>query len=184
MPLVPEPLLLQLPEDEVLTSTQTVVLSATLPEVPVTSTSYAPVVVEEVVVAVSVEVSAVELVTLTEVGDRLHVVGLEALEGELVIEQLRETVPENELPGVTVMVAVPDEPGATVTLPLFDRLKLVLLALGFCQKSPQPARKTARSGTANIKLRVHPRSLITAPGLAPAVQRAGAGSNLRTEFLE
>jgi hypothetical protein len=158
---VPEPEL-QLPEEDE-TSTQTVVDSETLPEVPVTSTSYAPVVVEEEVVAVSVEVSAVELLSETEVGDRLQVVGLVGLEGSLEMEQVSETVPEKELPGVAVMVAVPVEPGATVMLPLLDMEKLVLLVLGFSQKSPQPARKTTRRGSATTTLRVHPRSFITAP---------------------
>ena len=63
-------------------------------------------VVEEVVVAVSVEVSAVELLSETEVGDRLQVVGLVGLVGSVVMEQASETVPVKELPGVTVMVAV------------------------------------------------------------------------------
>lgn len=144
-------------------------------------------VVKEDVVAVSVEVSAVVPLIDTEVGDRPQVVGLDALDGSLVTVQVRLTVPVNELPGVTVMVAVLPlvAPGATVMLPLFESVKLVLLLpLGACQKSPQPERKTARSGTAIIKLRVHPQSFIATPGLAPSDQRAGAGSESQKPISE
>lgn len=73
-------------------------------------------------VAVNVEVCAVVLVIETEVGERLQVVGSVAPEGELVTEQLSETVPVNELEGVMVMVEVFPEvaPGATVMLPLLE----------------------------------------------------------------
>jgi hypothetical protein len=143
------------------------------------------VVVEEVVVAVRVEVSAVELLSETEVGDKLQVVGLVGLDGSLVMEQARVTVPVKELPGVTVMVAVLPllAPGAMERLPLLDMEKLVaLVPLGFCQKSPQPARKTTRRGSAMTTLRVHPRSFITAPDYdwtAQAGRGAGSESQLR-----
>jgi hypothetical protein len=140
------PLELQLPEDDV-TSTQTIVLSETLPERPVTVTWYAPVVVVDVVAAVSVAVSADVPLIVTEVGERLHVVGLDALEGAVVIAQLSVTVPVNEFDGVTEMVDVLPvvPPGLTVMLPLLARVKLVLpLPLGACQKSPHPARNPTR----------------------------------------
>jgi hypothetical protein len=96
-----------------------------------------------------VEVCAVELLMETEVGERLHVVGLAAPEGA-VTEQVSATVPENELPGVTVMVAVLPlvAPGFTTMVPLLEREKLVLpLLTGAFQKSPQPA-KPATNGAA------------------------------------
>jgi hypothetical protein len=103
------------------------------------------VVVVAVVVAVSVDVCAVALLNVSEDEERLHVVGLAALEGEVVIEQLSVTVPLNELPGVTVMVEVPLALWATVMLVgLLERLKpVVLLVFGACQKSPQPAISAA-----------------------------------------
>jgi hypothetical protein len=63
-----------------------------------------------------------------------------------VTAQLSVTVPVNELPGVTVMVAVLPlvAPGVTVRLPLLERVKLALVPqVGHCQKSPQPARSVA-----------------------------------------
>jgi hypothetical protein len=117
------------------------------------------VVVEEVVVAVSVDVCAVVLLIETEAGERLQVVGLVALEGVVVTAQASATVPVNVLAGVTVMVAVFDEPGATVMLPLLESEKLVEVLLGDCQKSPQPAR----SGTATSASCAHFPILITAP---------------------
>jgi hypothetical protein len=97
------------------------------------------------VVAVSVDVCAVELLNVSESEERLHVVALVALVGVLVIEQLSVTVPVNELDGVTVMVEVSPlvAPGATVMLPLLVRAKLVFVLSGSCQKSPQPARSGA-----------------------------------------
>jgi hypothetical protein len=100
------------------------------------------VVVVDEVDAVSVEVPDVELLIETEVDERLHVVGLVALEGSLVIAQLSVTVPENEFEDTTVIVAVPLEPGLTVRLPLLESEKLVL-PLGACQKFPQPATSVA-----------------------------------------
>ena len=134
--------LLQLP---VPTATQTLVVSVMLPEAPLTVTWYAPEVVVDEVVAVSVEVCAVVLLKVSEVEERLHVVGLVAPVGA-VTEQLSVTVPVNELPGVTVIVAVLSEvaPALTVMLPLLVRVKLVLLLpFGACQKSPHPASSRA-----------------------------------------
>ena len=67
-------------------------------------------VVVDAVAAVSVDVCAVvlELLNVTEAGERLHVAGLEAPEGAATA-QASETVPVNELPGVTVMVEAPLE---------------------------------------------------------------------------
>jgi hypothetical protein len=107
------------------------------------------------VVAVSVAVIADVLLMSTEVGERLQVAGLAAPVGPLTV-QLRSTVPVNELDGVTVMVEVLPEvaPGLTVMLPLLVKVKLVLLPLGACQKSPQPARngRTARKTPAHLAL--------------------------------
>jgi hypothetical protein len=100
----------------------------------------------DVVVAVSVEVCAdVLLLKDSELEERLHVVGLVAPVGAVTV-QLSATVPVNELPGVTVIVAVLSvvAPALTVMLPLLLRVKLVLLlSLGACQKSPQPASSIA-----------------------------------------
>jgi hypothetical protein len=155
---------LQLPED-VVTSTQTVVVSEVLPEAPVTLISYAPVVVVDVVAAVSVEVCADELLKVSDVGERLQVVGLIAPEGDVVMAQESETVPVNVLDGVTVMVEVLPEvaPGLTEMLPLLLRLKSVLPLPppGACQKSPHPAR----SGAAANNSLAHVPIFISAPSL-------------------
>jgi hypothetical protein len=55
------------------------------------------------------EVCAVALLKVIEVEERPHVVGLELLEGAVVIAQESVTVPVNELAGVTVIVDVPLE---------------------------------------------------------------------------
>jgi hypothetical protein len=123
------------------------------------------VVVEEEVDAVSVEVCAVVLLKVSELEERLHVAALEAPVGA-VTAQLSVTVPVNELPGVTVMVAVPVEPWATVMLPLLERLKPVVL-LGACQKSPQPAK----NGAAASNNRAHFPIFIAAPFAPCAVFR-------------
>jgi hypothetical protein len=94
------------------------------------------------VVAVSVEDCAVALLKVSEVDERLHVAALEASVGA-VTAQLSATVPVNVLAGVTVMVAVPVAPWATVMLPLLVRVKLVLPLPGACQKSPHPAKSGA-----------------------------------------
>jgi hypothetical protein len=112
-----------------------------------------------VVVAVSVDVCAVELLKVSEVEERLHVVGLTAFESVVVTAQVSVTVPVNELPGVTVMVEVPVEACVTVMLPLLLREKLLLPAFGFCQKSPQPAK----NGVAASNTSAHFPILIAAP---------------------
>ena len=109
-------------------------------------------------VTVSVEVSAVVLLIVTEDEERLHVAGLVALDGVLVTAQVSVTVPVNEFDGVTVMVEVPVEPGATVIEPLLLRAKLVL-ELGACQKFPQPLTK----GTAASNNHAHFPIFISAP---------------------
>jgi len=96
------------------------------------------------VVAVSVEVCAVALLKVSEDEEKSHV-GLLALEGAVVTAQVSATVPVKELPGVTVIVEVPVvEPELMVMAPLLVNVKLVLLLpLGACQKSPQPATSAA-----------------------------------------
>ena len=99
-------------------------------------------------VAVSVEVCAVELLKVSDDEERPHVVGLEAPEGE-VTAQVSATVPVNELDGVTVMVEVPDELALNVRLVgLLESVKLVL-PLGASQKSPQPAKPATNGETAS-----------------------------------
>jgi hypothetical protein len=116
------------------------------------------VVVVAVVVAVSVDVCAPVLLIATDVGERLHVVGLVAFESVVVTAQVSETVPVNEFDGVTVIVAVLYEPGLTAMLPLLVRAKLVLL-LGASQKPAQPVR----SGTAANSSFAHVPIFIPAP---------------------
>jgi hypothetical protein len=118
-----------------------------------------------VVVAVSVAVIAVVPVMSTDVEDRPHVVGLVALVGPLT-EQVRSTVPVNELAGVTDIVEVlPDvAPGLIerlVGLPLREKLVPVLGAL---QKPLQPARsgRAARISPAHLACLI-PARLIAAP---------------------
>jgi hypothetical protein len=79
----------------------------------------------DVVLAVSVAVCAPELLIVTEVGERLHVTGLEALDGDVVTAHVSATVPVNELDGVTVIVEVlPDvAPALTLMVPLLVRVK-------------------------------------------------------------
>jgi len=102
------------------------------------------------VVAVIVEVCADELLIETEVGERLHVAGLDAPEGA-VTEQESATVPVNELDGDTVMTAVLPlvAPGFTTMVPLLEREKLVLPLPGFCQKFPQPDKPATNSAAAS-----------------------------------
>jgi hypothetical protein len=98
-----------------------------------------------------VAVIADVLLRSTEVGERLHVAGLLALVGA-VTEQVRSTVPVNELAGVTEMVEVllVVAPGLTVMLALLLREKLVL-PLGASQKPLHPVRSdtVARKSPAN-----------------------------------
>jgi hypothetical protein len=142
--------------DEVPTVTQAVVVVVALPEVPVTVISYVPVVVVDVVLAVSVAACAVELLIVTDVGERLQVTGLEALDGEVVTAQVSATVPENEPDGVTVIVEVLPEvaPGLlTLIVPLFKRVKsLEPLA---SQKPLQPARSRGMN-SASVPHFFHP----------------------------
>jgi hypothetical protein len=120
------------------------------------------------VAAVSVEVCAAVLVIETELEERLHVAGLEALNGE-VTAQLSETVPVNEFDGVTLMVELPELPALTAMLPLLVSVKSLLF--GACQKSPQPARTETERPTStdaastNLR-RAHPPMFIAAPLLA------------------
>jgi hypothetical protein len=123
--------------------------------------------------AVSVVVCAVELLKVSEDEERLHVAGLEAPEGA-VTEQLRFIVPVNELPGVAVMVEVPDAPVLTVMLPLLESEKLLLLPFGFCQKSPHPARSKAAAGNAHAHFPI----FIAAP-LAPYSGCAVSGTRFQ-----
>lgn len=105
-------------------------------------------------VAVSVEVCAVVLLKVSEDEEKSHV-GLVALEGAVVTAQLIVTVPVNELPGVTVIVEVPEvEPELTVMAPLLAREKLVLLLSGDCQKFPQPAKNGAVASINRANLRI------------------------------
>jgi len=110
-------------DEAVPTATQKVVDSVTLPETPLTVTVYNPVEVVAVVDAVSVEVCAVALLKVIEVGVRLHVAALVAPVGA-VTEQLSVTVPVYVLAGVTVMVEVPvpATPALTLMLPLLLRV--------------------------------------------------------------
>ena len=160
---------LQLPET-VPTRTQAVVVVVALPEVPVTVISYVPVVVVDVVLAVKVAVCAVELLSVTDVGERLQVTGLEAFDGDVVTAQVSATVPVNELDGVTVIVEVLPEvaPGLlTLMVPLFERVKSEE-PIGF-QKPLQPARS---SGAASANP-VHFFNLIAAPPpCAPVLQKS------------
>lgn len=138
--------------EPVVTSAQTTVVSESLPDVPVTEMSYVPSVVEDVVVAVSIDVCAVELLNGIESGERLHVAGLVAPDGELVTEHVSETVPVNELEGVIVIVDVLPEvaPGLTDMLPLLERVKL-LVPLGAFQKPEQPVRNGAAATSNRAK---------------------------------
>jgi hypothetical protein len=100
------------------------------------------------------------LLKVREVGERAHVVALEAPEGA-VTAQVSVTVPVNEIPGVTVITEVPVEFWPTVVLlGLLESAKpLLLVLLGACQKSPHPAK----SGTAASNNRAHFPIFIAAP---------------------
>jgi hypothetical protein len=111
-------------------------------EAPVTVTEYAPVLVVDVVAAVSVAVCAVVPLMETDVGERLQVGVLTGFEMLVVTAQVKATEPLNEFEGVTVMVeALPlVAPAVTTMLPLLLRAKLVL-PVGASQKPLQPVRK-------------------------------------------
>ena len=124
--------------------------------------------VVDVVVAVRVDVPAVVPLIEIEVGLRLHVAGLVGLERVVVTAHVKVTEPVNEFDGVTVMVEVfpVDAPALILIAPLLLRVKLLLpvSSAGACQKSPHPAPKPTRSGTANSKSFAHLPFLIPAPG--------------------
>jgi hypothetical protein len=111
------------------------------------------------VVAVSVEVTAVVSLIVSEDEERLHVVGSVAPEGDVVTAQVSATVPVNELVGVTEIVEVFPvvAPGLTVMLPLLVSVKLPPV---FSQKSLQPLR---RSGAATNNNFAHFPIFIAAP---------------------
>jgi len=109
-----------------------------------------------------VDVCAVVVLNAMEVGERLQVVALTAAVGALVTEHASETVPENELAGVTVMVEVLPvvAPGVTEMLPLLVSEKLLLLLpLGASQKPAHPARSGAAATSIHARLPI----LIAAP---------------------
>jgi hypothetical protein len=99
----------------------------------------------ELVDTVIVEVCALVVLKVSEDEERLQVAGLVALVGEVVSAQASATVPVKELPGVTVMVEVPVEPGLTEMLPLLARVKLVLVLVGASQKPAHPDSSGAAS---------------------------------------
>jgi hypothetical protein len=156
---------------DVVTSTQTSVVSVILPEVPVIVNSYTPSVVageEVVVVAVTVPVSAPVLLIVTEVEVSVHL-GSVAFDSEVVTAQLSVTVPVNELTGDTVIVAVSFvvAPGATVRLAgdgeSVKPAAAQLVQGGACQKLPQPDSKQASTGVAANRIRAQLPILIAAP---------------------
>jgi hypothetical protein len=117
------------------------------------------VVVLDVVVAVSVEVTAVVLVMEAEVGERLQVGALVGFDSEVVTAQVSATVPVKEFDGVTVIVEVLPlvAPGLTVIEPLLLRAKLLLLTGS--QKPLQPARSVTPASNSRAHLPI----LIAAP---------------------
>jgi hypothetical protein len=98
------------------------------------------------------------------------VVGLLAPEGELVIAQLRLTVPVNEFAGVTEIVEVALAPGLTEMLPLLESVKFPLElveVVGLCQKPPHPVtRQPAMRGVVNSKTRAHLPRFIATPQIS------------------
>jgi hypothetical protein len=122
-------------------------------------------VVEDVVFAVRTDVCAEALVKVTDVGERLHVAGLVAPEGELVMEQVSVTVPVNELAGVMVIVDVLPlvAPGGVEILPLLVSVKLLPESLGASQKPAHPATKPIMSGAAASITPLHFPALIASP---------------------
>jgi hypothetical protein len=121
------------------------------------------------------------LLKVSEEEERLQVVGLVAPVGA-VTAQVSVTVPVNELPGVTVMVAVLPlvAPGLTVRLPLLVRVKPVLLVvLGACQKFPQPARNGVTASIDHAHLPI----LIAVPFVPLKAARAAQGCSCRSRLL-
>ena len=85
-----------------------------------------------VVPIVSVDAPSVVLSIDTEVGLRVHVGGLMALDGPEVIAHVRATIPENPLVGVTTMAAVfpVETPATTVNAgPLIVKLPIAPLGV-------------------------------------------------------
>ena len=143
---------------------------------------------DDVVVAVKVEVCAAALLIETEAGERLQVAGLVAPEGELVTEQVRATVPVNEPAGVMEMEEVLPvvAPGATLILPLLESVKL-LLVLGGCQNPEQPTAKATINGTAASNGRRHfpviiAVALASLPFHAPATTWVRPGDRVLRHF--
>lgn len=109
----------------------TVPFAVVEPLVPVTVTTYAPVVVVAVVPIVSVEAPSVILSIDTEVGLRLQVGGLMAPAGLVVMAHVRATIPVNPFVGVTTMLAVfPVEAPATTVRAGLLMVKLPIAPLG------------------------------------------------------
>jgi len=135
----------------------------------------------DVVVAVSVDVSAVVPLMETEVGERLQVAGLTGLVTLVVTAQDSVTVPENEFDGVTVMsdVLLVVAPAVTEIGPPLERAKSVLPA-GAAQKFLHPESETTarqliprmqrlknfmRSGAAILHSRASSPRFIAAPSI-------------------
>ena len=133
----------------------------------------------DVVVAVSVDVTAAVPLMETDVGERLQVGTLVGFETLVVIAQVSVTVPENEFDGVTLMTDVLPlvAPAVTVMLPALDRVKSLLPA-GAAQKFLHPEKEltartltprtqmqenTIRSGAARVRIRASSPRIITAP---------------------
>jgi hypothetical protein len=89
-------------------------------------------------------------------------------DGLVVTAQVNVTEPENELPGVTVMVSLPGDPEVTAMLPLLESVKPVVPLFGACQKLPQPAKSAAAINPAQLPI------LITAPCAAHQPRRRSA----------
>jgi hypothetical protein len=144
----------------------------------------------DVVVAVSVAVSAEVPLMETDVGERLHVGVLTGFETLVVTAQVSVTVPVNEFDGVTVMseVLLLVAPAVTVMLPPLERAKSVL-PVGAAQKFLHPERKPTarqliprtqtlekpiRSGAAKLRSRASGPKIITAPFVThPSIQLQG-----------
>jgi hypothetical protein len=87
------------------------VVAVRLPEVPVTVSVYAPVVVVLLVLMVSEAVAALVPVTLAEAAEQVGLLAVEAPVGAEVTAQPSATVPVNPFAGVAVIVEVPVAPG-------------------------------------------------------------------------
>jgi len=134
---------------------------------------------------VRVALCAAALLMETEAGETLQVAGLVAPVGALVTEQVRETVPVKELAGDTVMVEVLPlvEPGLTLILPLFESVKLLLLAAGGFQKWEQPDAKAIMIGAAAKMRRLHAPLFIAVPPLRFPIHEPSNRAAARTGLL-